>query len=212
MTNKRSWWSNPRLWLFAIVVFAAAARLAHIEWDQNHFFHPDERAVVSAVQRLSFRPLQWNPQFFAYGSLPIYLTRITSSLVSLVDPHTATYDGIIVTGRRLSAIIGMLTVVLLVMLGSRLYDRTVGLLAGFLLAACALHIQNSRFLTVDVSLTFFVLLALYQLVLVNYGTFAGPEDAEALGAAALGMTRDEYYQQVCRLADELAASKLPPEQ
>ena len=30
------------------------------------------------------------------------------------------------------------------------------------------------------------LLALYQLVLVNYGTFAGPDDAEAFDAAALG--------------------------
>jgi YYY domain-containing protein len=164
MTDKRTWWSNPRLWLIAIVVFAAASRLAHIEWDQNHFFHPDERAVVSAVQRLSFRPLRWNPQFFAYGSLPIYLTRIASNVVSLVDPHAATYDGIIVTGRRLSAIIGTLTVVLLVLLGRRLYDRSTGMLAGFLLAACVLHIQNSRFLTVDVPLTFFVLLALYQLV------------------------------------------------
>ena len=49
---------------------------------------------------------------------------------------------------------------LLILLGRRLYDRTVGLLAGFLLAACVLHIQNSHFVTNDVSLTFLVLLAL----------------------------------------------------
>ena len=47
------------------------------------------------------------------------------------------------------------------------------------------------------------LLALYQLVLVNYGAFAAPEDAEAFGAAALGLARDEYYDALCRLADEL---------
>jgi hypothetical protein len=47
------------------------------------------------------------------------------------------------------------------------------------------------------------LLVLYQLVLVNYGAFAGPEDAEAFGAAALGLPRDEYYHAVCRLADQL---------
>jgi len=46
-------------------------------------------------------------------------------------------------------------------------------------------------------------LVLYQLVLVNYGEFASPDDAEAFGAAALGITRDEYYQGICKLADQL---------
>lgn len=46
-------------------------------------------------------------------------------------------------------------------------------------------------------------LALYQLVLVNYGEFASPDDAETFGAAVLGMSKDEYYQMICDLADEL---------
>ena len=167
MSETRSWWASPRLWMLVIVGFAAAVRLTHIEWDQNHFFHPDERAVVSAVQRVTLRPLQLNPQFFAYGSLPIYVARIASGVVAFVDPHASTYDGIIVQGRRVSAVFGALTVFVLILLGTRLYDRSVGLLAGFLLAACALHIQNSRFLTVDVPLTFIVLLALYALVRVS---------------------------------------------
>ena len=167
MTDSRSWWSNPRLWLLAIVLFAAVARLVHMDWDQNHHFHPDERAVVSAVQKLSFRPFRWNPDWFNYGSLPIYLTKITSSLAALADPQAASYDGLILQGRYVSAVIGALTVLVLILLGTRLYDQTVGLVAGALLAACALHIQYSRFLAVDVPLTFFVLLALYALVGVS---------------------------------------------
>jgi dolichyl-phosphate-mannose--protein O-mannosyl transferase len=166
MSTLRSVWSSSRLWLVAIVLCAAVVRLVHIEWDANHFFHPDERAVAFAVQRLSFHPLRLDPDFFAYGSLPIYLTKITSSAVSLVDPWGATYDGVIVNGRRLSAVIGALTVLLLILLGRQLYDQSVGLLAGALLAACALHLQNSRFMTVDVTLTFVVLLALFALVRV----------------------------------------------
>jgi hypothetical protein len=46
-------------------------------------------------------------------------------------------------------------------------------------------------------------LVLYQLVAVNYGEFASFEEAETFGAAALGLTRDEYYAELCRLADEL---------
>ena len=47
------------------------------------------------------------------------------------------------------------------------------------------------------------LLALYQLVLVNYGEFASSDEAEVFGAAALGMTREEYYRALCELADQL---------
>ena len=53
------------------------------------------------------------------------------------------------------------------------------------------------------------LLALYQLVPVNYGAFAAPEDAETFGAAALGLARDEYYRALCRLADELESNASP---
>ncbi len=167
MNGSRSWLFNPRLWVVAVILFAATARLANIEWDQKHFFHPDERAVVSAVQRLSFSPWRWNPDFFAYGSLPIYIARVVAGVASYVDPSAASYDGIIVNGRCQSAVFGVLTVMLLILLGRRLFDETVGVVAGLLLAACVLHIQNSRFLAVDVTLTFMVLLSLYEFLRVS---------------------------------------------
>jgi hypothetical protein len=46
-------------------------------------------------------------------------------------------------------------------------------------------------------------LVLYQLVLVNYGEFASPDDAEVFGASALGLTRDEYYGVLCAMADQI---------
>ena len=46
-------------------------------------------------------------------------------------------------------------------------------------------------------------LVLYQLVALNYGEFASSGDAESFGAAALGMTRDEYYDLLCDCADQL---------
>lgn len=49
-------------------------------------------------------------------------------------------------------------------------------------------------------------LVLYQLVAVNYGDFATAEDAEAFGAAALGLSCDEYYQRLCACADAGCAS------
>jgi hypothetical protein len=43
---------------------------------------------------------------------------------------------------------------------------------------------------------------LYQLVAVNYGEFASPDDAETFGAAVLGIAKDDYYAALCAMADE----------
>jgi len=48
-------------------------------------------------------------------------------------------------------------------------------------------------------------LVLYQLVIVNYGEFASPEDAETFGAAALGLAKDEYYAALCQLSDAVGS-------
>jgi hypothetical protein len=50
---------------------------------------------------------------------------------------------------------------------------------------------------------------LYQLVTVNYGEFASLDEAETFGAAALGLTRDEYYDALCAMSDQLAAPEAP---
>lgn len=52
-------------------------------------------------------------------------------------------------------------------------------------------------------------LVLYQLVAVNYGEFAAAEDAETFGAAALGLDLEDYYQTICRLADQLGSYCCP---
>ena len=55
-------------------------------------------------------------------------------------------------------------------------------------------------------------LALYQMVLVNYGEFASADDAETFGAAALGLSKEQYYQELCALVDEISGepSGSPP--
>ena len=52
------------------------------------------------------------------------------------------------------------------------------------------------------------LLVLYQLVRVNYGEFASPDDAETFGASALGLSKEDYYLALCELADQLDPCEL----
>jgi predicted membrane-bound mannosyltransferase len=113
--------SRLKLWLVALVVFAAAVRLVGLDFDDKHFFHPDERRIAFAIEELSFQPLQLSPHFLAYGSFPFYVVRGVASLLSHVSPGFIHYDGIMMTGRAVSGVIGTLTV----LLGSCRFDSSV---------------------------------------------------------------------------------------
>lgn len=53
-----------------------------------------------------------------------------------------------------------------------------------------------------------VYLVLHQLVRVNYGAVAGPEDAETFGALALGVDKTDYYRSLCELSGQLGGDEL----
>jgi YYY domain-containing protein len=179
--------ARGRWLLLTLASFALAVRLFGLNFDQSHFFHPDERRIAEAVTQLSLRPLQLNPHFFAYGSFPLYVTKLVTSLLANVDPWFSSYDAAVKVGRALSAVWGAGTVVLLVFLGRRLFGGAVGWLAGILLSATVLHVQNSHFATNDVPLTFLVLLALSFMVAIadggRRGAFAGAGLAVGFAAA-----------------------------
>ncbi len=52
-------------------------------------------------------------------------------------------------------------------------------------------------------------IVLYQLVLVNYGVFASSDDAETFGAHALGMSKEDYYNALCEMADQIGGCGCP---
>jgi YYY domain-containing protein len=158
--------------LIAILGFAAAVRLYGLEWDDNHHLHPDERflTIVSDKIRFPSNPLDYfdtrrsplNPynardvDAFAYGMVPLFLTRALAEWYSL-----ATYDGIPKVGRVLSALFDVGTVLVVFLLGRIVYGRGVGLVAAALSAATVIHIQLSHFYAVDTFLAFATTLALY---------------------------------------------------
>jgi YYY domain-containing protein len=179
--------TRSRWLLLALAGFALAVRLFGLNFDQSHYFHPDERRIAEAVTQLSLKPLQLNPHFFAYGSFPLYVTKLVTATLSNFSPWFSSYDAAIKVGRALSALWGAATVVLLFLLGRRLFGSAVGWLAGLLLSATVLHVQNSHFATNDIPLTFLVLLALALMVrIVDTGSllaFAGTGVAVGLAAA-----------------------------
>lgn len=159
--------------LCAIIFLAAFLRLYGINWDQGFSLHPDERAIMLFTTPLHFpQSLQeflspeslWNPHFFAYGSLPLYLLKTVSAIASTIDPAYGVYGKINLVGRTLSTFFDLGTLCMIYILGKKVFNQKIGLLGGFFYSISVLPIQLSHFYAVDTPLTFFILLAIFGLI------------------------------------------------
>lgn len=171
--------------LVGILAVAAFLRLYDLNWDSNHHLHPDERHIVmvtmdrislpfpnlgdahltdarrSTLNPRSADPGSGQPRSFAYGSLPLYLLKLTGHVASPWWKATSGIDGLTLLGRLLSVLFDLGTVLLAFLIGRRLYSARAGLLAALLLSVTVLHIQLSHFYASDTLLTFFLVATLY---------------------------------------------------
>lgn len=140
--------------------------------------------------------LQDQPRDFAYGHVPLYLGVMATRLAERIAPglipllpsgwsFTADvlngagrieFHHLAAVGRALTALFDVGTVWLVFLLGRRLFSANVGLLASALLAVTVLHIQLAHFFTSDPYMTFFVVAALYLLV-VAHDHYVGAGDS-----------------------------------
>ncbi|MBI4328899.1 MAG: glycosyltransferase family 39 protein, partial [Chloroflexi bacterium] len=163
--------ASPVPLLLGLFLLSLSLRLVGLDWDQGALYHPDERRIVDVSS-----PLRWpeslaefldadksplNPHFFRYGSLPIYTLSGVASLLSasLGEPVEGFQRALV--GRVLSAGFDSLSVLLVYLLGARLYGRRVGLLAALFASLAVLHIQQSHYFVVDIPMTTTVLATLY---------------------------------------------------
>lgn len=166
------------MFITIIILFAAFLRFYGLNWDQGQHFHPDERMITMVADKISWQDL--NPHFFAYGSFPIYLLKIVGSLVGFFDPQFGNYQSINLVGRFLSALFDLGTIFILFLLGKKVFNKRVGLLAAFFYTISVLPIQLAHFYAVDTPLTFFTMLALYL-------TVSFCQKSTKLGVISLGL-------------------------
>jgi YYY domain-containing protein len=101
--------------------------------------------------------------FYVYGTLPMFLTRY---IVQGIYGHSG-FNEMTIVGRVLSALVDLLSVILVYAIGSRVFRKPVGLLAAAFSAFTVLNIQQSHFFTMDTFSSFFTLLAIYYAVRVS---------------------------------------------
>lgn len=166
--------------LLAIVILVGTyLRFVGLNWGEYQYLHPDERFLVwvgtdiSPVQSLaeywntavsSLNPHNRGHSFYVYGTLPMFLARF---IVEWVYRHSG-FNEMTNIGRILSAGFDLATVLLVYLVGKRVYSRRVGLLAAAFSALAVLQIQHAHFFTMDTFTTFFAMLTIYFAVRVAY--------------------------------------------
>lgn len=159
--------NKPILALALLTIISGFLHFYNLNWGAPFYFHPDERNIASAVSQLKY-PVQMNPHFFAYGSLPIYsiyFTGVFSNYLSqFVNPNshlsimTVLFEQAIVISRFYSAIFATLLVPILFFIGKKIKNETVGLITAFFTATSTGFIQFAHFGTFELWLTFFTVL------------------------------------------------------
>ena len=154
--------------LLIILLFAFILRLYGIDWDQGAHLHPDERMLIMVAEKIHFFD-NLNPDFFNYGSLPIYALKGISQTIDIFFPflNLASYNGMLYVGRYMS-IFADLTVIFIIFKTAKLLfkeKQEIALFACFFYSICFFAIQNTHFFVVDVFLNLFIALTVYLLIL-----------------------------------------------
>jgi len=159
--------------VLALILLIAAGFRVHglLTWDADTHQHPDERflvivssdvAVPSSIgeyfnsARSSLNPYARGHDRYAYGQLPLTLTRVLGEWTG-----NTTYATVAAPGRVLSTIADLLTIVFTWLLARRIFGVRVAHLATLLLALTVLHIQLAHYYAVDTFVTAFAAAALF---------------------------------------------------
>jgi 4-amino-4-deoxy-L-arabinose transferase-like glycosyltransferase len=154
------------LLLLFIILVGASVRFYGLEWGLPYHFNTDERIFAVLAEKLrttdSIAKLTDERLFFLYPPFLSYPLIGLVSLVSFFNPFSPTDPAggtlYYLLGRGIAACFGSVTLVLVYLLGERLYTKSTGLLAAVFLTFSVLHVRDCHFYFPDVPYTFFVLL------------------------------------------------------
>lgn len=137
-------------------------------------YHPDEPVFVMAISNMEPSELDFNPKFFIYPTLHIYLVAIALKVSSLFNwltlapskefyfEHVDQVGNIYLIGRTVSAIFGVGVVLFTYLLGRKLFKNSpVALLAALFISVLPAFVVHSHYMTVDVPVTFWILVTIY---------------------------------------------------
>jgi hypothetical protein len=159
--------------LVFLIVLGSGLRLAGIDAGNPYVYHPDEWYIAKNAMNM-VRDLDPLPHFYMYPSLLILLVTLVVAVVhGLGGPTLDTSQAWLLdrevlpeqfvyflAARGLVALLGLLTILAVYAIGSRLRGRAAGVAAAAIVAVAPLHVENSRYSTTDVPVALAVGIAL----------------------------------------------------
>lgn len=168
-----------------MILVGLVFRFLWTDWSQGANLHPDEYGLTNTLTQLHLpkgldeyfntrlSPLSpyWRydeqgqqiangpDNGMRWGQWPMILIRAAGE----ASGNTG-YDALRLMGRQLSALADTLALLLIYLIGKRLYNHWVGLLAAALSALAVMQIQQSHFMTVDNFGALFTMLTMYAAV------------------------------------------------
>ena len=162
--------------LACILLFAFIVRFAGVKRGLPYIWYFDETQLANMAFTI-LRTGDYNPHFFDWPSLNVYLQAIVASLCYLyavghgimqnLDQLVVRWDWITnnsifyIWGRTFTVLLSVFTVATTYKICSKCYSTIVAVMASLLLASSVNYIHYSRVIAVDVPTVFFVIITYY---------------------------------------------------
>lgn len=148
------------LLLFLIVLSSIFTRFYNLNWGGDHYFHPDENNMASALSHLQIDNL--DPKFYAYGQFPLYLGYFTLKAFNLPP----SFSNSVLILRFYSAFFSVLSVGLIYLISQKLFSPKFSLLATLLTIFNPGLIQIAHFGTTESLLVLIFLIEIYLSIII----------------------------------------------
>ncbi len=173
--------------IILVIFFAFILRYFQLNIGLPYLYFWDEPLTTSNALQM-MKTGDYNPHFFKYGSLMIYLNllidqlyriylSLTGDLVSVANIRiaadtgwhwTISHPGFYFWNRFLTTTMGTATVFITYLISRSICNRWTGIISAFFLSVLPIHIVHSGFVTMDAPVALFVsLVALFSILFID---------------------------------------------
>ncbi|MEW6103857.1 MAG: glycosyltransferase family 39 protein [bacterium] len=136
-------------------------------------YHPDESQFIQSVSNMNPKKFDFNPHYFWYGCLYFWFLIAFLGIAYLVGYIKLSYDLLFfylhpeemakfyITGRMVSVVFGVLTVLFVFLIAKKLYGEKRGLVSSLFLAITPFFVINSHYISTDIISLFFIALTFF---------------------------------------------------
>ena len=177
--------------LAGALIAGAILRLYGINFGLPHPYHPDEFRKINTLSKMLGRGDLDPERYFLHPPLLLYCSYFMTKVVALTTELTPrSTEALLLAGRLVSCMAGVISIGLVYLIGSEVWNRRSGAIAAWGLAVFPMHVTCSRYMKEDVLFTAFLLGSTWALA--RYNRTRSLSDLLVAGALVGGGIASKY--------------------